>query len=275
MNNTLRNLRSILLVLISLFPLLSKAQDSNWDVYMAQYENGAGSVVLDMDLKTTAPDKTLPFVLITGVKFKACQKDGMPLEHEFDSLYRVSDSAKALIDHLVKNRMAGTFTYQCERLDYYYLADTAQLRTNLARLYAASFPGYQPYINIKADKDWKAYLEFLYPNEETYEYMKNQKVVMKLAEAGDKLDQERLVDHFAYFPTENDRECFVTYATQQGFTIASKERSADNPELPFYLHMTKVGRVDIHTISQLTLTLEREAKKCNGNYDGWETILVK
>ena len=70
-------------------------------------------------------------------------------------------------------------------MDYYYAADTAGIREKLSKLYATQFKSYEPYINIKADKEWQIYLEFLYPNDETRETMSNQKVVLKLQEAGD------------------------------------------------------------------------------------------
>lgn len=124
------------------------------------------------------------------------------------------------------------------------------------------------------DATWSVYNESLYPNEETFEYMRNQKVVGKLAEAGDKLDKERLVEHWIYFTTEKDRECFVDYATRQGFNIDSKDKTK-HAESPFQLKISRSDKVDLPSISQVTLTLRKEAGKCEGDYDGWETVLVK
>jgi hypothetical protein len=255
-------------------PLCTIAQDGEWDVYMAQYEKGPGSVLLDMSLAQKAPVKSLAFILVTGVKYKDCQEDGFPSKQEFEKLYVVSDSIKAAIARKVKATIAGTFTYQCERLDYYYIPDTAGMRGHLAALYNRAFPGYEPYINMKADSKWEAYFDFLYPNEEIYEYMGNQKVVMGLQNAGDKLEKERKVDHWLYFPTAKDRDCFITYAVANKFKIESKIINKKS-DLKFSLEISRTDKVDLESINPISWELRKQAKNCHGDYDGWETVVVK
>jgi uncharacterized protein (TIGR01619 family) len=262
-------------VLAIFSPVLLLAQDENWDVYMAKYKSMPGSFSLNMALKPKAPVKTLPFVLITGVSFKNCDSDGMPTKKEFINLYTISDSLKKIMDRVVTNTLAGSFTSVCQRLDYFYVSDTAGLREQLAFFYREKFPHYSPhYINIKEDKSWAAYLDFLYPGEESYEFMQNQKLVTALQNGGDKLLKDRLVEHWLYFKTDIDRNCFITYAIKQKFAVISKERSSD-PKTPFKLHISRSNKVDVASISKITIDLKKQAKKCNGEYDGWETIVVK
>lgn len=257
------------------FYSLASAQqdDGQWDVYMAQYEKGVGTTLINMGLKSKAPDRNYRFLLSTGVHFSDCTDDGFPSQAEFQKLYVVSDSVKKLVDLSVSNILAGTFTYQCDRKDYYYIKDTANIRQKLSALYKKRFASYQPIINIKEDASWDAYLSFLYPNEETMEYMTNQKVVMKLQDAGDKLDKERPVDHWLYFPDEKSRDSFIVYAKAKDFKIESKEMR--EVAKPFQLHISRVDKVDLPSISTLTLELRREAKKYNGDYDGWEAFVVR
>lgn len=265
-----------LVLLIALSVLISatlKAQHANYDAYKAQYEAGAGNTIFNKDLKHTAPVSGFPFVVITGVKFKDCE-NGVPTEKELANLDRVSDSVYANVTVLVKNIMAGTFTYQCERLEYYYVVDTTQIRERLTMLFKKHFSSYEPYINIKADKDWDAYLKFLYPNEETLEYMQNEKLLMALEKQGDKLEKERRVDHWIYFSAENDVNCFIPYVTRQGFKIEGKENSPEKDKV-FKLHIFRSDKVDLPSISKITTELRKEAKQCNGLYNGWKTVVVK
>jgi Family of unknown function (DUF695)/Regulator of ribonuclease activity B len=262
-------------VLAIFLPVFLLAQEENWDVYMAKYKSMPSSVTLNMAMKSVAPVKTLPFVVITGVSFKNCDADGMPSKREFSNLYKISDSLKTIMDRVVTNKLTGSFTYLCQRLDYFYVSDTVGLRQQLAFFYREKFPQYRPhYINIKEDKTWAAYLDFLYPNEESYEFMQNQRLVTALQNGGDKLIKERLVDHWLYFKTDIDRNCFITYATKQKFIVISKERSSD-PKAPFKLHIARTNKVDVASISKITIELRKQAKKCNGEYDGWETFVVK
>jgi hypothetical protein len=103
--------------------------------------------------------------------------------------------------------------------------------------------------------------------------MGNQKVVVKLMEAGDKLDKERQVDHWLYFPNAKSRDSFIVYVQAKGFKIESKEMT--DGAKPFQLHISRVDKVDLPSVSKLTLELRREARKYDADYDGWETFVVR
>lgn len=262
------------ILLLLLFPIYVFGQDDQWDVYMAGYEKGPGSTVINMSAKTNAPNKELMFIVITGVSFSGCAVEGLPTKDQFPDLYKIADSIDKIITATTKARRVGTFTYQCQRLDYYYVKDTNTIRAKLQNCYSSAFSKYQPYINMREDKSWKTYLEFLYPNEETLEYMGNQKIVLKLQEAGDKLDKPRKVDHWLYFKTETDRNCVLAYIKANHFTVENKE-TVTGSEKPFKLQISRADRVDLPTINQITSDLRKEVLKCSGDYDGWETFVVR
>ena len=266
--------RSISIIGALVLLTCANAQDDYWDVYVAQYEKGPGSVLINMSLKGSAPNRNLPFIVAAGVKFRNCDEKGFPLSSGFETLYKASDSTAAIINSMTTNIHAGTFTYQCERSDYFYVADTSGLREKIIGMITKYFDGYVPVITIRIDKDWSAYLDFLYPNEETMEYMSNEKVLLALQKAGDKLEIERQVDHWVYFKSDADRNCFIQYATQNKFKIESKDKE-DKLQLPYKLRISRTDKVDVVSITNLTLELKKEAKKCHGEYDGWETFVVK
>lgn len=251
-----------------------KTDNNNWDAYIAIYENGEGSTTLNMDLKKDAPKAELPYILITGVTFSNCTEKGFPEKEEFNKLYEVSDEVETIISKLTKMELAGTFTYQCERLNYYYINDTTQIRSKLTALYKNKFSNYKHYINIKPDKNWEAYLNFLYPNEEIQESMSNQKVIEQLQKGGDNSTKSRQVDHWLYFSNEKNRNLFEKLITQNGFKIETKEK-IDDPSKPFKLHISRNDKTDPESISKITLELRKKAKELEGDYDGWETYIVK
>ncbi|MEP7254396.1 MAG: DUF695 domain-containing protein [Ferruginibacter sp.] len=254
--------------------LLSFSQEENWDVYMAQYDKGVGSTLINMSLKEYAPIKEFPFLLTTGVKLIKCSDDGLPTKDEFEVLYQISDKMKSVIDSKLKNKSSGTFSYQCERIDYYYLNDTIGIRKLLESAYQTDFPNYKYSINIKNDKNWEAYFSFLYPNDEAYEYMSNQKVILNLTKEGDNLSKPRQVDHWLYFKTEADRNKFITYALKEKFKVKNKKNLNDS-KLKYQLQISRVDKVDIDSISKITIDLRKKAKELNGEYDGWETFVIK
>lgn len=240
---------------------------------MAQYDDGPGSTTVNMSLKKKPAFAKHPFLLITGVQFSAC-KDGFPNNGEFEKLYAVSDSVQQLVKGAGLNPVhAGSFTQNCERLDYLYITDTAGLRQKLTALYKKRFSNYKPSIQFRSDKDWEAYHRFLYPSETIMDYISNSKVVFKLQEAGDKLDKPRPVDHFLYFKTESDRQAFIAIVSREKFSVAGKEKVKGVH--PFQLHLIKVEKAELGSICKTTLYLKNIAEKYNGAYDGWESVVVK
>ncbi|MBI3139294.1 MAG: DUF695 domain-containing protein [Sphingobacteriales bacterium] len=266
--------RILFFFVLTLFIQSLFAQSGEWDTYIARYEKGPGSTLVNMSLKNNAPDTQYPYLFAAGVQFKNCTAEGLPAPLAFNSLTKISDSVVALLARLNKPVLAGTFTYQCERKDYFYVTDTTGLREAVAKLLARQFPGYTPAFLVKEDRPWDAYLRFLYPNETTREYMSNQKVVMQLQKAGDKLDQPRPVEHWLYFKTETDRECFIYTAVSKKFKVESKETITTH-SFPYKVRVSRTDRVDLRSINTLTGWLKEEAGKCKGEYDGWETVVIK
>lgn len=264
----------ILLLSLLIHSLSSFSQEENWDVYMAHYEKGAGSTLVNMSLKESAPIKQFPFLLSTGVQLIKCTDEGLPAKKEFDVLYQISDKIKSVIDAATKNKPAGTFSYQCERTDYYYLTDTIGLQKLLEAAYQTAFPQYKFSIKIRKDEQWEAYLTFLYPNDDSFEYMSNEKVILKLSEQGDLLIKPRHVDHWLYFKNEADRDKFISYALNEKFKI-EKTQLAKDSKLKYQLQISRTDKVDIDSISKTTIALRKKAIELNGEYDGWETFVVK
>ena len=263
------------IIAIGLLFIVNKSwsQSGKWDVYLAQYESGPGSTTLNMDLIKLAPKKELPFIVITGVTTENCRDDGFPVGSEFDKLYKISDAVEAKLKEITKVELAGSFTYQCERLDYIYVADTNLIRTELTKLYNIDFSGYKYYINIKRDDTWEAYLQFLNPNEETQEFMANEKVLIQLRQAGDDLSKPRQVDHWIYFADRKNRSLFVESVKKEGYKVESEDKLKDST-LPFQLHISRTDNVSPGEIYKVTLNLRRMAKKFIGEYDGWETFVI-
>src|SRR5690606_31557606 len=131
----------------------------------------------------------------------------------------------------------GTFTYQCVRLDYIYVTDSVSVRAELSELYKTEFPAYKYFIDIKFDSEWEVYLQFLYPNIETQEFMANEKVLVQLRQSGDDLSTPRQVDHWLYFKDKRSRNSFVESLNKEGFKIEGKDKIKDSV-LPYQLHLS-------------------------------------
>ncbi|MCX6319697.1 MAG: DUF695 domain-containing protein [Bacteroidetes bacterium] len=265
---------SLLLLSIFSFAQTDSLPTENWDTYLATFQKKPGSILLNMSLKSSAPQQAYPFLLVTGVKFTDCSREGFPSSREYKKLFLISDSVKAVVERTTGAVLCGTFTYQCQRLDYFYVQDTARLRLPLSGVYKNQLPDYEYYINIKADKGWNTYLDFLFPSDTIRDFMDNQKILMALERAGDKLLRSRPIEHFAYFKSEADRTCFSSFVLKKGFRITKKDNSG-GAGAPLLLQFSRIDKPQVNIISRITIELRRQAAKCNGEYDAWETAVIR
>ena len=146
-----------------------------WWTYLADYDGSPGSIVLDMALKAEAPRADYPKLIVTGVSYPSQPAhSGLPDAAQMDSLSDISDKRLAMIQQHCKALFVGSFTHKNERLDYIYVSDATGLEEALRTFYSRECPRREPYINVKDDPQWQAYLEFLYPNAQTMEFYRQE-----------------------------------------------------------------------------------------------------
>lgn len=246
-----------------------------WDTYIASYEDGnPGSTTLRMDLINNAPFEHLPYVLVTGITYETTRDDRFPESETFQILYKIGDELVELIAKETESVLVGSFMYNKERLEYFYIEKDKGLKDRIEKFYTENYPDYKFYLNIKEDKEWSYYREFLYPNEETLNYMADQSVLRNLQKEGDPLTKERRVDHWLYFSSESDMNKCKNVLKKRNYSIQSSGKNKET-SLPFELQIWRIDNVDINSIYPITSELREVAKQYNGEYDGWETSVEK
>lgn len=73
-------MRGLLLFFLLNIIIQSSAQDKGdyWEAYLAQYDKGVGSILVNMSLKENAPILEFPFLLSARVKINHCSAEGLP-----------------------------------------------------------------------------------------------------------------------------------------------------------------------------------------------------
>ncbi len=219
-----------------------------------------------------APDKRYPFVVITGPQAQTKSKTGIPNKQQIIDLEQILDVTTNFITGVTAKVLAGTFTYNNARLNYYYVKDTTGVRNAIKRVYNRNFKGYDFVITIKQDPQWLNYITFLYPSEETMNWMENSKVVTRLLESGDSLVKKRPINFAACFTTDTARASFTTYLEAKGFTI-QKTPTIKNTPYPLCQVFSQYSSVNMDSIGVVTAELKREVKKHNGVYNGWDAAI--
>lgn len=244
-----------------------QAQD-DWVEYVSMKENGPMSVSLDLSLDLAKPN--YPNLLIVGGKFKNCLKNGFPSEDSLDEIFSFSDSTLAAIDKMAKNRLAAYITYQCMAFDVFYVKDTVNLRAELNKMFDDNFSGVKTIIDIKRDKNWSYYYNFLYPRNFSSEFLIDQDYLHDLVLQGDDLQGLRKVNHWVYFKSVTKRNDMGKALKRLKFSLDSiayqKER-----QFPFQLTISRQDSILPMSIYELTTMLRNLSASMSGLYDGWST----
>ncbi len=196
----------------------------------------------------------------------------MPAADELNTLEEILNATDNFITGVTAKTLAGTFMFNCNRLNYYYVRDTADVRNAIGRMYKRSFNGYKYTVNIKYDPDWITYRTFLYPSEETKNWMDNSKVIAALRASGDSLKQERDIKYLFRFGEDSAREAFQLFAQGKGYK-ADVARKTETEQKVFDIMLIKRGSVKMQVIDSATTELKKEARLHNGFMVGWDAKL--
>lgn len=156
-------------LMVGLTPAEAISQDFWWP-YLASYEDGPGSIRVNLALSSKAPLSEYRYLVVTGTTYKTKRSDGLPEAIDVERLNTLSQGVVAAIQAITPSVYVGTFTHNKEQLHYVYVADAALVQHALGKLYMEACPGCKTYLNIKQDPSWSAYREFLYPNRATLEF---------------------------------------------------------------------------------------------------------
>lgn len=241
-----------------------------WDFYFCHVDDKPASIYVDVGLHGEVPVAALPDRAYLSVIMRQPREDGLSSHEEFDALKALEDAIDARLVS-AETLYVGRNTSDGRRDYWFYLADAAAWQRQAAEFMAA-FPEYAYEADAEPDPEWSAYLEFLYPNEQGWDFITNRHVCERLEEDGDPLTEPRDIEHWAYFPDAVSRDAFVARARAMQFEVRDLlEPDADEERSD---HGVVLSRRDVPShrgIHDITVPLLRAAKEAGGRYDGWET----
>ncbi|WP_018758021.1 DUF695 domain-containing protein [Paenibacillus terrigena] len=209
-----------------------------------------------------------PHLKVLRIPIKNPGERGTPINEEADLINDLEDKINNEIIDFGFN--VGRITTYGLRDVFYYFSKQYEL-DKVAEKYFLEH-GYEiEALNIKEKNPWDFYFDFLYPNKYQIQHMGNRNVVDRLRESGDKLEKSRRVDHWIYFQSTEDKNNFEAKVKLLGFNINSNPSNDDRIYSQIYRH----DYVDFHSINEVTDSLVDLAGECNGDYDGWETMVIK
>ena len=214
----------------------------------------------------------LPFTNFVSfrVHFDAPDPDGFPPQGEKDRLWKLEqDLADSL--HGERGVMVGRVTTDGHRSLHFYTELPLDACFELADEVSRT-SGYEVLVAHEHEPDHRSYWDLLYPDDDSWQVIKDRRIQDALRHAGDPLFEPRDIDHRAYFASSNGRDAFVAEVAH----LAECTSVGTNPDesLPYMIDLRHHGVPD-HTIHRVTLGLSRAARTHQGEYEGWGTTVLQ
>lgn len=240
----------------------------NWNTYLTTIDNKPASFLLDMEPWNNNENEKLIHLYRLSIALNEPNEDGLTSQKEAEVLYEIEDSLNEQIDQ--NYLFVGRVTTDGRR-DFFYYTDSADGK-ELEHLAEKILKNNKYNISrIEEQNPRDFYYDFMYPKKSDLQQMVNRQLVDKLREHGDNLEQARTVKHWIYFSSEESRNLFKGKVQRDGFVIDDQDLQ-DNK---YSLVISRSDFVQLHLISEVTDYLTTAAQDFQGDYDGWETKVIK
>lgn len=238
-----------------------------WDFYLLLVDGKRASLFVNLGIADRAPLPTHPVMAYVRLFMRLPRQDGLSSDEEFDEL-------KAIEDHLVSGLADGAIfvgrdTTNGFRDFVFYTSASSSWTADVARL-MARFPAYSYECDGRDDASWGVYFDFLRPSERQMQQIRNRRTCEALERAGDGLDSERSIRHWAFFESRSDRDRFVARVRERMDAIAW-EIDPDPVDSRIGALIEIRGVPSYRSIDDLVLPIFELARECGGIYDGWES----
>ena len=244
-----------------------------WEEYIKIVDAHPAMVSLNVSASEDGSNEDHGYVAFVKVKLNVVTEDGFVSKDEIDQISFIEDRIE--LDSLryrhgqyvgrVVSAGSITFIYYL-KLDFEW-SDTVNVAMS-------NFEDYSFEFGSRMDSEWEVYQKLLFPTASEWQMIHNHHACDELKSSGDNLRIQRAIEHTSYFKTPEIRDEFSKFIEIENFKI--QKHTEPNEEMPFY--GVKYYRIDIPfytNIDNLTLTLIDHSQNYNGQYDGWETSLVK
>jgi len=263
------------------------AMSDNWEYYPCQMGEHTAFVFYDHGLSETIEELSLPQLTKVWLRFKETNEAGLPTGDSFDELSAFEDDLTKAVEE-AGAAYVGRVTVNGNRVFYCY-SESGDEALQPALQAIADRYGFKIEFEVAFDPDKEGYWNTLFPSPDDMQVMQDMKLLDVLSKHGDDGTTERLVEHWAYFPDEENAAAFRAWLEEEGYALAKEsdeeaagdeDQKTDDEEEEcddeaICVRFAHEGPVTLSEITHHTIRLRRQATELQGNYDGWETVVCK
>ena len=244
---------------------------NHWDFYFFVVDGKPCSTMLDLGLVSLAPMPTRPWLLCVRIPLAKPRSDGLTDNAEAEELSKLEEPLQRAIAVACDAQFVGRMTWNGTRDLFFYARSTEGFAQAMQSVLGAP-PARRVMTQVREDKEWQHYLEVLFPGPIEQRWMADRRVVEELKKAGDRVEQPRVIDHNASFPSERQAEAFAAECRTLRFEVqvrALEDGSA------WTVQASRVDVAELLHVHELVANLQTLAEECGGKYDGWGCSVVR
>lgn len=247
--------------------------ERQWIVFVRRQDDGARVISVDFALLAAAPDTARPWCVLVTVALRDQTPQGLPGSAENEAIDRFAD--RLMGEFGGEESLVGQVSGGGAKRLYFHLPrrDVADFVAGAAK---SLLPGHVVDCDVSEDREWRTFHGALAPTGRERQAMYDRQIVATLRERGDPLTARRPVTHWAYFADEAARERAAIDLASQGFRIEAKERLEKlSGERPYSLRFARDETADPASVEAFVDVAFDLCSGAGGEYDGWETEVVK
>ena len=247
-----------------------------WNVYRSWLDDDPAVFRLNLALDEVAPIEGFSYCVRITIELKNPDENGFST-NERPAIYAIEDQILRPLQS-DKDILVAVLTARGEVTWYFYSQASEALQERLSATWDSNM-GYTYQVECSEDKQWNFFLKGLYPNIYEKQTIYNREILYACQENEDQVEVPRPIEHWLYFDTEQNMLSAIEKAAALGFTVYSSEKVVPEEgkevqeDLGYCLILSKENTpvdIDGDTWDLIDIALDT-----HGNYDGWETILVK
>jgi len=243
--------------------------ESMWYTFPASMGDNQAWITFDNGYAEVASATSQPYALRIRTDIKYPTDAGMPTSEEFEHLSDLDERLEATLE---KNNSTyvGRVTVAGKRF-FYFFTDIEESAANAILTTISNETSYNLEAKYELDNERSYYWDQLYPTSSDWRVIKDLSVLDQLDEHGDERDSQRAVSHWAYFNNKAGAQAYSERIKQFGFIVSSIEKDDDR----FVVRFEHTGTMLLADITSFTIRANFEAEQLGGDYDGWETPIVR
>ncbi|MFO0713636.1 MAG: DUF695 domain-containing protein [Sandaracinus sp.] len=237
----------------------------HWDFYFFVVEDKPCSTMLDLGLVNDAPVASKPWLVSVRFPLLRPRSDGLTDNAEAEELGKIEEAlVRALRSHC-DAQFVGRMTWNGTRDLFFYAPRTDGMGTALGEALGPT-PSRRVMSQVREDKEWRHYLDVLFPGPVEQRWMADRRVVEELKKAGDRLEQPRPIDHFATFTREVHARSYADACAALRFDVEPRELDDGSG---WSVRATRVDPAELTHVHEVATSLLLLAEEHDGKYDGW------